>query len=362
MTAPEAPPGAAANPAPTLAAQRPQVALTLQERLTQHTKIARQSLKTFVQRQNRLLGRLQQDLQRTFEADTLRLHGEALKTQLQHIPRGASAVTVALSWLQDGAPLTIVLKPEQSPQANVQRLFQRARGLEAGRAVIARLEEEALAALLRAEALQAEWQVLLRRAARYDAAMAARAAGNPLDAVLPERASVVLKAADQWLAQVAGQRLRTEALPKLVAAERQLAKRANLPAGVQRFETSRGTDVLVGRSAAANDALVTRLLRGRDVWLHVRDQTGAHGVVRSRGKTPPTDADVAEAAVLTAHLSGIAHETSAEVIVAAGTGVRKVKGAAAGAVYVSGERSVRVRVDPAVIAGFYARRPPAAAS
>jgi hypothetical protein len=44
------------------------------------------------------------------------------------------------------------------------------------------------------------------------------------------------------------------------------------------------------------------------------------------------------------------------VTLAQGKGVRKVKGAAAGSVYVSGERALRVEVEAAVVDGFYARR------
>lgn len=326
----------------------------------QRTAVARQSVKTAVARCQRLLGRLEHDLRETEAAETLRLHGELLKSALGGVSRGASQVTLDVPWLGAAEPVVVRLRPELSAQDNVQRLFARAKGLERGRAIIVRRQEEALAQLLTLEALRDAGQALQQRAERHDGALLRRT--TDADQVLPERAGAILRDVEQWLQTVAAQRLRVQRAAVQTTAQRKLERKRPLPKGVVWFRTAGGRDLLAGKNAAANDALVTRVLRGRDLWLHVRDQTGAHVVLRAEGSAPHAESDVREAAMLCAHLSGIAAGDAAEVMAAPGTGVRKVKGSAAGQVYVSGERAVRVRVDPAAIAALYQRLPPPPAS
>lgn len=335
-------------------------AASLTALVQQQTAVARQSLKTAISRAQRLLRKLADDLRETEAADTLRLHGELLKTSLGKVPRGASQVVLHVPWLGGDEPVVVPLRPELSAQDNVQRLFARAKGLARGRAIITQREDETLALLLRLEALREAVQGLLQRAARHDTALAERQRDPTV--VLPERAGAVLRDVEVWLQAVAACRLRTQHTPERSATQRKLERKRPLPKGVVWFQTASGAELLAGKNAAANDALVTRLLRGRDLWFHVRDQTGAHVVLRSSGKAAHTEADIREAAMLCAHLTGIAAGDSAEVSAAQGTGVRKVKGLAAGQVYVSGERAVRVRVDAAVIAALYQRLPPPPAS
>jgi len=53
---------------------------------------------------------------------------------------------------------------------------------------------------------------------------------------------------------------------------------------------SRGWLILVGRSAAENDTLLRRHVRGNDLWLHARDYAGSYVFVKSKpGKTVPLE-------------------------------------------------------------------------
>jgi predicted ribosome quality control (RQC) complex YloA/Tae2 family protein len=48
--------------------------------------------------------------------------------------------------------------------------------------------------------------------------------------------------------------------------------------------------IIVGRDAAENDALLRCHVKGKDVWLHVRDYSGAYVFIKQRsGKTVPLD-------------------------------------------------------------------------
>ncbi len=325
----------------------------LPQSLAERTAVARQSLKTEVAKLKRLLQNLAQDQLRADQAGELRLAGEVLKGQLGQVPRGAATWSGVVPWAPDQA-LTVSLRPDLSAAENVAKIFQRARGLAAGARIIAERRGATEVRLQQVADVQAAWALLLARAQRWQAATTQER--EQLD----DRPCALFRDADAWLQQVRALRLKVGGEHKPDAVQRQIARKAGaeLPKGVELFRSPEGRPVLVGRSALGNDALVTRLLRGRDLWFHVRDQTGAHVVLRLEGQGAPSDAELRACAMLAAHLSGLAKGDRAEVSVCPGKGVKKVKGAPAGSVYIRGERALHVTLDAAVIDGFYARRPP----
>lgn len=72
----------------------------------------------------------------------------------------------------------------------------------------------------------------------------------------------------------------------------------------KRFRSSGGLEIRVGRGPRENDELTFRHSSPDDVWLHARETSGAHVVLRwSREENPPSR-DLNEAAVLAALHSG----------------------------------------------------------
>ena len=69
------------------------------------------------------------------------------------------------------------------------------------------------------------------------------------------------------------------------------------------YRTSGGIEVLVGRGARANDELTYDIAKPDDVWLHARDVTGAHVVMRWSQEGAPPARDLHEAAALAAWYS-----------------------------------------------------------
>lgn len=315
----------------------------LPDTVRQKTADGARALRRHQQKIARLQLNLQADARRAEEAPLLREMGEVLKTQLHAVAKGAKLVQLPVPW-QPERTLTIALQPELSPLDNLQRIFQRAKGLQRSVAVIAERQAgaEALAARLQAHAQQLA--DLLQRAAAWQQAKDAQRE-------LPEKPRQILRDAETWLQGLAALGVAIGQQP----AAKPAAKVAKaLPKGVDVFTSPGGWPVLAGRSAEGNDALVTRLLRGRDWWMHVRDSTGAHVVVVAQKPVP--DSEMLACAALCAHLSGIAKGAHAEVTVCQGKGVRKVKGAPAGSVYVSGEKSWRILVTAEIVDGFYARK------
>ncbi len=64
---------------------------------------------------------------------------------------------------------------------------------------------------------------------------------------------------------------------------------ADVPETGLRF-TSSGYQILVGRNARENDALLRKYVRGNDLWLHTRDYPGGYVFVKTpKGKSVPLD-------------------------------------------------------------------------
>ena len=310
--------------------------------LDERTAIARTSLKADRKRLLRLIAKLEADEAKAAKSGELRQQGEVLKIQLHAVPRGVDRLTLAFPWLPD-EPIEVHLQRDLSPAQNLERIFRRARGFEQGLRIIAERWSAAQERLERVQQLQAEVEELRGLVQQSETAP-----------------GPIWRRVQTWLASVKALRLAIEPAPTAPLPEvRKIVKGGQLPAGVQKFSSPLGRVVLAGRSAAANDSLVTRLLRGRDLWFHVKDQTGAHVVLRVDGKILPPEAELRACAVLAAHLSGVAKGERADVSCAQGKHVRKVKGTAVGSVYVSDERVLPVTVDPEVVDAFYARQPPA---
>lgn len=105
----------------------------------------------------------------------------------------------------------------------------------------------------------------------------------------------------------------------------------------------RGFTILVGRNAANNDLLTQKYAHKEDLWLHAKDVTGSHVVIRHRAGQPVPEPVVEHAAQLAGWYSRRQHDTLCPVTVTPKKYVRKPKGALPGQVVVERERVVLVK-------------------
>ena len=100
--------------------------------------------------------------------------------------------------------------------------------------------------------------------------------------------------------------------------------------------------ILVGKSAKNNDLLTQKYTYKEDLWLHAKDVSGSHVVIKFRaGKPFPNDV-IEKAAQLAAYYSKRKNDTLCPVIVTPKKFVRKPKGMADGQVMVDKENVVMV--------------------
>ena len=268
-------------------------------------------LKARAQKLRRTLAAVEEDAARAARADGDRKKAELLLPHQGRVARGAREARVP-DWSQlddEGKPLevAVALDPALSAAENAARWLKRSKRYQAAAGRIAARRAAVRGELARPESL------------------CARAAAAP------DASALLLLEGEAGAAQ-----------PSRGA--RPGAARPRLP--YRSFRSSSGAPILVGRGARDNDTLTLRIARGNDVWLHARGVQGAHVILPGAGDAPDARA-LGEAALLAAHFSSARGADFAEVSWTRRKYVRKPRGAAAGAVVFSQEKTLRVRLDEA---------------
>jgi predicted ribosome quality control (RQC) complex YloA/Tae2 family protein len=116
-----------------------------------------------------------------------------------------------------------------------------------------------------------------------------------------------------------------------------------------------GLPIFVGRNAQENEELTFRLAKSDDLWLHARGAPGSHVVVRlAKGADPPPET-LRDAATLALLYSDLKKSRKGEVIYTRRKWVKKAKGQAAGAVIVTQEKTMSVKLDTQRLAALKER-------
>ncbi|MBX3282734.1 MAG: DUF814 domain-containing protein [Acidobacteria bacterium] len=115
--------------------------------------------------------------------------------------------------------------------------------------------------------------------------------------------------------------------------------------GVRRFVSSDGFEIFVGKGAADNDYLTTRLAAARDTWLHAADYSGSHVVIRNPNRKEIPQRTLREAASLAAFYSSARELPRAAVNYTERKFVSKVKGGAPGLVRLASFKTLDVKPE-----------------
>ncbi len=107
----------------------------------------------------------------------------------------------------------------------------------------------------------------------------------------------------------------------------------------------KGYEILIGKNAKANDKLTLKIAKKDDLWLHAKDVSGSHVIIRQLpGKGFPVDV-IEKAAALAAFYSKRKNDTLCPVIYTAKKHVRKPKSAPAGLVIIEKERVIMIEPE-----------------
>ena len=206
--------------------------------------------------------------------------GDLILAHLTKIPPRAQSVELLdlfeLDALGNAPPITVSLEPRLSPSQNAQAYYRRAgkarRGLAAVEARLPDITADIARLQASLEAIERAPEVTLKQL--WESSQAAAA----VDAAPGRRPKASIK---------------------------------RQPFRV--FEALGGEQIFVGRSAKENHRLTATVARGRDAWLHARDVTGAHVVLRlDQGGEPPHES-LLDAACLAKHFSDARREKHADI-------------------------------------------------
>ena len=275
---------------------------------------------------DRKLAKLNESLEQARFAGQLEREGELLKSVLSQVKRGDSEV-VARDF-DTGEAVPIALDPKLTPSENLERYFKRYR-----KAV----------------------RSLTKAGARHDAVTASRnevqvwidrlrevgeqpdGAPEDLEAFAAEPG--VRRLIEKYTPTPPAQRSARSGPP-----ERKLGKHT-VPTRLmpRRYRTTGGLEIWVGRSAAGNDYLSTRLARGKDLFFHLDGAPGSHVILRTEGRSDPPSEAVLDACELAVHFSKFKNATRADVHAVPISNVRKPKGSKPGLVTVYGGKTIHLR-------------------
>ncbi|MDR3145323.1 MAG: NFACT RNA binding domain-containing protein [Treponema sp.] len=255
------------------------------------------------------MGRLQASLERLRDkeadyaaADRLREYGDIIMANIGLIRRGDS-------WLETdnfytGERIRIKLDGEKSPAAQAEQYYEQYRKAKNG---LAEVREEIAAGERELAELNATLEEILRET-------------NPL---------------------VLHKRLRTRGPRSSGAAGASQADRKRPGLSFRRKDWL----IIVGRDAAENDALLRNHVKGRDLWLHVRDYPGSYVFIKQRsGKTVPLDI-LLDAGNLALFYSKGRGNGEGDLFYTPVKFLRRAKGGPKGLVIPTQERNLHIRMD-----------------
>jgi predicted ribosome quality control (RQC) complex YloA/Tae2 family protein len=239
---------------------------------------------------------------RATDPEECRQRANLLLARLGELKRGGAQVTLKGF---DGKEVVVSLDPSLSPRENAEALYQEAARQDRALERLPRLLEKARArvgelTLLRDRLLAGE--------------------------ISPEEVE---------------NRIET---PTRVRKKRGPGKELRLP--YTRYRSSGGLEIRVGRGSGDNDALTFQHARPNDVWLHAREASGAHVILRWVEEESPPARDLTEAAVLAALHSRARGAGVVPVDWTRRKYVRKPRKAPPGTVLPDRTRTIFVQPDP----------------
>jgi hypothetical protein len=252
------------------------------------------------------------DLGRLDDVERLQRVGRLLLAQGDRVARGAKRAVLD-DW-ETGGTIEVVLDPATPAKAQAAGYFQKARRIQRGSAVM--------------------WE-------RLEATTRALDAVRALLAEVDAEGEVVAATLKTWTD-------RAQALG--VSRGQMVAARGRAKAAPRRpfieYAGSGGMKIWVGRGAADNDRLTTKVARPHDLWMHARGYAGAHVVVPLvKGAACPPEL-LLDAATLAVHHSDARGADFAEVTWSERRYVRKPKGSPPGKVAVDRERVLALGASP----------------
>lgn len=274
------------------------------DRIRQQSSDVIRKLQNEIQKNNRKIDVLEQELTDAEKAEKYRIQGELLTTYMHQIQKGDSEITLINYYDPEGTEITIPLNPTLGPSENSQRYFKKYTKQKESR----KWNEEQIT--------KAKEDITYLESVLYQLHQASVRDMGAIREELEEQG---------WLKPQAKKKKarKEEALPTLIHA-------------------SDGSEIFVGRNNKQNDRLTHQLAHASDTWLHTKDIPGSHVVIR--GKEPAHETLI-EAAMLAAYFSKARESSQVPVDYTLKKHVKKPNGSRPGFVIYDHQQTLFVTPD-----------------
>ncbi|GAX90435.1 Rqc2 family fibronectin-binding protein [Effusibacillus lacus] len=267
-------------------------------------------LETELEKDRNKIAKFKENIEESSEADKYRIWGELLTASLHQLEKGQTEARVINFYEEDMPEIAIPLDPQLSPQENAQAYFKKYNKVKKSVPI---LEEQIR---------QTEDRIVY------------------LESVLQ-----MISTADLSDLEEIREELEQEGILKPTKKPGGHRKKQ---AAIQpeRFRSSDGIDIFVGKNNKQNDYLTMKLAHSADTWLHTKDIPGSHVVIRSK-EVPETT--LLEAAQLAAYFSKARESSHVPVDYTLIKHVWKPNGAKPGMVLYEAQKTLYVTPDRSIL-------------
>ncbi|HZG80330.1 MAG TPA: NFACT RNA binding domain-containing protein [Brevibacillus sp.] len=254
--------------------------------------------------------KLLQTLEDARDAEQFRLYGEMITANMHQIKRGDKEL-VTVNWYDEaGGTITIPLDPLKTPSENLQAYYKRYNKAKNSIQVVNEQVEQARTEIL------------------Y------------LDGLLGQLEHASLQEAEEIREELVEQGYMRD------RKKRGMRKKKDTKPALEKYTSSDGTEILVGKNNKQNEYLTNKLASPQDTWLHTKDIPGSHVVIRSRQYSEQT---LLEAANLAAFFSRAQQGSQVPVDYTLVKHVKKPSGSKPGFCIYEQQKTVFVTPDEALI-------------
>jgi len=254
--------------------------------------------------------KLLQTLEEARDAEQFRLYGEMITANMHQIKRGDNEL-VTVNWYDEaGGTLTIPLDPLKTPSENLQSYYKRYNKAKNSIQVVNEQIE------------QAKIEILY------------------LDGLLGQLEHASLQEADEIRDELVEQGYMRD------RKKRGMRKKKETKPELEKYTSSDGTEILVGKNNKQNEYLTNKLASAHETWLHTKDIPGSHVVIRAREYSEQT---LLEAANLAAFFSRAQQGSQVPVDYTLVKHVKKPNGSKPGFCIYEQQKTVYVTPDEALI-------------
>lgn len=263
-----------------------------------------------IDRISRRTANQRQELKECAEREKLKKCGDLIMSNLYRIEKGQGSVEVEDFYEPDCPIIKIKLDKRLNPSQNAQKYYREYRKLDTAEKKLTGLIKEGEEELLYIDSV-------------FDSLTRATTEG--------EVAELRTELAEQGyvkLSRIKGKP--PKAMPPM------------------KFISSNGYEILVGRNNKQNDKLTCKTADKTDIWLHTKELTGSHTIIRCNGENPP-ESTILEAAIIAAYHSKGRNSSQVPVDFTLIKNVKKPTGAKPGMVIFTSNQTLYVTPDEELV-------------